>query len=186
MPLTIVRYGLPSYGTLELLAFQSQISIDYAIIQYTEVIKMKYYIEYARKVFLCLSAIIVGIFIFLSSSTAHINYNILSPTFHEKLFVKHDIYSGATYLLENSITKFIAYVKEVSPDSYTQQKDVFDVLEQTTSKEAVTRSIDFLREGIYEYMSGQRHLKLQLTILLPRHRAITASPTFRKLILELS
>jgi len=128
---------------------------------------MKYYIEYARKVFLCLSAIIVGIFIFLSSSTAHINYNILSPTFHEKLFVKHDIYSGATYLLENSITKFIAYVKEVSPDSYTQQKDVFDVLEQTTSKEAVTRSIDFLREGIYEYMSGQRQFLPDITLKAP-------------------
>lgn len=138
---------------------------------------MKYYIEYVRKIFLCLSAIIVGIFIFLSSSTAHINYNILSPSFHERLFVKYDIYSGATYLLENSITKYIAYVKEVSPDSYTQQKDVFDVLEQTTSKEAVTRSIDFLREGIYEYMSGQRKFLPDITLKAPADSTTATSPS---------
>lgn len=117
---------------------------------------MKYYLEYARKVFLVISAVIVGFFIFVSSSALHVNHNILSPSFHEKLFVKHDIYSGVTYILDNSITKFIAYIKDVSPDTYTQQKDIFDMLEQTTSKEAVTRSIDYLREGIYEYLSDQR------------------------------
>lgn len=117
---------------------------------------MKLYLEYARKVFLIISAVIVGFLIFVSSSALHVNQNVFNPSFHEKLFVKHDIYSGVTYILDNSITKFIAYIKEVSPDSYNQQKDVFDMLEQTTSKEAVTRSIDYLREGIYEYLSDQR------------------------------
>lgn len=117
---------------------------------------MKYYLEYARKVFLIISAIIVSLLIFISSSALHVNQNIFNPSFHGKLFVKHDIYSGVTYILDNSITKFIAYIKQVSPDSYTQQKDIFDMLEQTTSREAVTRSIDYLREGIYEYLSDQR------------------------------
>jgi hypothetical protein len=120
------------------------------------VINLKQYIEYARKAFLCLSGAIIGIFIFLSFSTTLLNYNVFSPTFHEKLFVKYDIYSGTAYVLDNSISKFIAYVKEASPDSYAQQKDAFDMLEQTTSKETITNSLNYLREGIYEYLSDQR------------------------------
>lgn len=128
---------------------------------------MKQYIEYARKVFLCLTGAIIGIFIFLSCSTTLLNYNVFSPSFHEKLFVKYDIYSGTAYVLDNSISKFIAYVKDTSPDSYAQQKDAFDLLEQTTSKEAVTNSLNYLREGIYEYLSDQRKFLPDIILKAP-------------------
>jgi len=138
---------------------------------------LKQYIQYAKKAFLCLSGIIIAVFIFLSFSTTLLNYNIFSPSFHEKLFVKYDIYSGTAYVLDNSISKYIAYIKEVSPDSYNQQKEMFDLLEQTISKDALTSSLDYLREGIYEYLSDQRKFLPDIILKAPSNSDTTAQNT---------
>lgn len=117
---------------------------------------MNKFLYISKKTYLVISSILFGIFVFTMLCTLHISSSLLNSSFHEKLFVKHDIYSGAYYVLETSIDKYITQIKKENPDYYNQQKEAFDMIEKTTTQEIVTKNVDNLRDGIFEYLSNER------------------------------
>lgn len=104
-----------------------------------------------------LTSILSGTMLFLFSISIFITGTVMTPEFHRELFVKYDLYSHAETVIDST-------VKELFKNSVTQlnqpdeqQKELFNIVENSTSPQMIKMNLDSMREGIFEYFRGEKN-----------------------------
>jgi hypothetical protein len=102
------------------------------------------------------TAIMAGISIFAALAVFNTNKTILNSNFHKELFTKNDIYTKTQSVLNNSMAGFISDLKKSSPDNFNQYNKVLLILEKSLTPEMIKYNLDSVREGLFQYFSGER------------------------------
>lgn len=112
--------------------------------------------KYYKAILFYITSLIVGAFLFIAMVSSDADSGILNPALHRQLFTKHDIYSQTQDVINNSMKYFISNFKSNYPKNYDTYKDVFSKLEQTFTSDMVKKNLDSLRDGIFEYVKGEK------------------------------
>ncbi len=105
------------------------------------------------------SASITGILLLFLMLLLSLNSGIMNPEFHRNLFIKHDIYSYAYNVIDNTIDDFINRMEDslmMSSESFHLQERLLENLENSVTPELVKTNLDLIREGIFQYFRGER------------------------------
>lgn len=111
--------------------------------------------KFLRNSIFFLAAILTGFCLFAVQLSFGLGGTALNPEFHEKLFVKHDIYSHTHKVISSSMKEFTDSLKIYSPQSLEQQKDILLLLESSITSDMIKTNLDSIREGLFRYFKGE-------------------------------
>ena len=110
------------------------------------------------------SAVMAAIFLLASIAGLFTGKTLFNSDFHRQLFVKNNIYYHTHNAISSSMEGFISILKNNSPQDYQQSKEIFDLLEKSTTEDMVNRNLDTIRDGIFSFISGQKSFLPDLTL----------------------
>jgi len=102
------------------------------------------------------TAFLAGICVFLILTIFCLDKTVLSPDFHKYLFEKNDIYAKTTIMLNSSIPDFINALKKNDPENFQNHIYIFNMLKNSITSEMVTKNLDSIREGTFQYFRGDK------------------------------
>lgn len=117
---------------------------------------MNNFFKRARSISYILSAILAGICLFAGLTGIYVEKTLFDSDFHKQLFEKNKIYEHAHNVINNSMTGFINDLKNNSPEKYEQHKEVFILLQKSTTPDMVQKNLDATRDGLFGYFKGEK------------------------------
>ncbi|NLD47124.1 MAG: hypothetical protein GX660_07980 [Clostridiaceae bacterium] len=110
-----------------------------------------------RNIALISTSILSGILLFIFSASIFITSTILTPDFHMDLFEKYDLYSHAETAIDNTLKNIFKNSGTQINQFDDQQKELLNVVENSTSPQMVRMNLDSIREGIFQYFRGDKN-----------------------------
>ncbi|PNT93508.1 MSCRAMM family protein [Clostridium thermosuccinogenes] len=111
--------------------------------------------DFIRKTPYLLAAVLAGLCLFLNIFIFGINRTVMNMEFHRYLFEKNDIYGHVYEVINASMPGFLKDLEKSLPDDVRQQVDLAGMLESSVTSDMVKTNLDSLRDGLFQYFSGQ-------------------------------
>ena len=109
-----------------------------------------------KNVFIIITSVISGIFLFLVVLSLIFKNTVMTADFHKNMFEKNEVYSEAQRVIDSSREDVVRLIKGQSPELNEQQKEIIYILENSTSPEMVRINLDNINQDIFQYFNGKR------------------------------
>jgi hypothetical protein len=113
--------------------------------------------KFIKNFILTVTCTFSGVWLFIFIISVILNSTIMKSAFHEKLFEKNDISIHVQSVIDTSFKSVFENFAGQSGELNAQQKEIYSIIENSTSPQMIKMNLDSLRSGIFQYFSGENN-----------------------------
>ncbi|WP_010248404.1 prealbumin-like fold domain-containing protein [Acetivibrio cellulolyticus] len=117
---------------------------------------MKVLAKVLKNILFVFTIFLTSLCLFTFILSIDLNSTLMSSQYHQKLLSKNNVYSYVDDLITTYISDAFGNLKTQSSEPSSQHKEIYKILENSTSSEMIKMNIDSVTEQIFQYFRGER------------------------------